>query len=166
MDLVSSILILLPTIVGGSSAMWGIHVYRKEHDLKRKDALFPLLEELHESKAMKNARLILDENVIRYERKWNKPLDSLDIIWDNILGDYRPLKDLMKEEVGLDWIENQNFVKNEEKDVVKIHDKDHFLSIIRNEKLPYQVDVKTLDKMIGIIIDTYTIIMLVLLTGK
>jgi hypothetical protein len=150
MDLISSILILLPTVVGGFSAMWGIRVYRKEHDLKRKDALFPLLEELHESKDMKPARLILDENVIRFEREWNKPLHSLNIIWENIHGDYRPLKDLMKEEVGLDWIENQNFVIDEEKATVKICDNDHSLSIIRSEKLPYQVDVKTLDKMIGL----------------
>ena len=150
MDLLLSIPIVLTTIVGGFSALWGIYVYRDGQKLKRKDALFPVVEELHKSKALINAQAILDDRVIRCETKWNKSVDAYDIIWDEIHGDYRPLKNLLKKGSGLDWIEKQDFIKNEDENIVMIQDEDHFLSIIRNEKLPYRVDVKTLDKMIGI----------------
>ena len=136
MDLVSNLSILLPTAVGGFSALWGIHVYRDGQRLKRKDILFPLVEELHKSKTMRNAQLILDDRVIRCEKKWKKSLCTHNIVWDEIGGDYRPLKDLLSEEVGLDWTENQTFVKNEDESTVSIQDEEHFLSIISDEKLP------------------------------
>jgi hypothetical protein len=148
MDLVSILTILLPTTVGGFSAFWGIHVYRDAQKLKRKDILFPLVEALHKSKSMRDAELILDDRIIRYEKSWNKAVNSYNIVWDEILGDYGPLKHFMLEEMGLAWTENLAFAKSEDKSSVYIHDKDHFLSIINDEKLPYCVDVATLDKLI------------------
>jgi hypothetical protein len=148
MDLVSILTILLPTTVGGFSAFWGIHVYRDAQKLKRKDILFPLVEELHKSKSMRDAELILDDRIIRYEKTWNKAVNSYNIVWDEIVGDYGPLKHFVLEEMGLGWTKNLAFAKSEDKSSVYIHDKDHFLSIINDEKLPYCVDVAILDKLI------------------
>jgi hypothetical protein len=37
---------LIPTAVGGVGAFWGIFTYREAQKLKRKEILFPLIEEL------------------------------------------------------------------------------------------------------------------------
>lgn len=50
--------------------------------------------------------------------------------------------------MGLDWIDDHHFRKIDEKDVVVLADQDSFLSIIPNQKLPYCVEEKTLNRMI------------------
>ena len=147
MDWISSLAVLLPTAVGGLSALGGIRAYTEQQKIRRKETIFPLVEELHKSKALMRAQLILDDRVLRYKKHWNKSVEAYEIIWDEITGDYRPLKDLLEQDRGLAWIRNQVFIRSEDKYTVTLQDEDHFLTIIDNEKLPYCVAVETLNKM-------------------
>lgn len=152
MDVGSITLILIPTgtlIVAIVTAIIGIRAYRQGQKLKRKEILFSLTEELDKSEPMEHARLILDDGVIRYNRNLEN-IDTYDIIWEEIQGDYQPLKDLLKDEMGMDWVEDSHFIRDDKKDVVNISDQDSFLSIIPNHRLPYRVDEKKLDTMINL----------------
>lgn len=150
MDLVSNVLIAVQTgtlFVALGTLIIGLRSYREGQKLKRKEILFSMTEELDKSETMEYARSILDDRVVRFSR-WKKSIDTYDISWEDIQGDYRPLKDLLKDELGLDWIEDNHFRKIDEKDVVVLADQDSFLSIIPNQKLPYCVEEKTLNRMI------------------
>jgi len=136
---------IVPTAVGAIMAYLAIQQYSKGQELKRKEVLFTLSEEFN-NESMKDAKLILDDYVIKYEKEWKKPIISYDIQWYDIYSDYRPLKNLLKDQ-GFCWVENQDFVKNDKNSVV-ISDKDHFLSIIDSDKLPSCVDERSLDKII------------------
>lgn len=157
MDTTSIILISIQIgtlFVAIFTARTGIRVYKEGQKvnqeaqrLKRKEILFLLTDELDKSQTMEYARSIVDNRVVRFE-KWKKSTDAYDVLWEDIRGDYRPLKDLLKEIMGLNWIENQQFIKYDGKDVVIMTNQDSFLSIITDQKLPYRVDVKTLDRTI------------------
>jgi hypothetical protein len=150
MDLVSNVLIAVQTgtlFVALGTLIVGLRSYREGQKLKRKEILFSMTEELDKSETMEYARSILDDRVVRFNR-WKKSIDTYNISWEDIQGDYRPLKDLLRDELGLDWIEDHHFRKIDEKDVVVLTDQDSFLSIVPNQKLPYCVEEKTLNRMI------------------
>lgn len=51
----------IATTVGGFGAIWGIYTYREGQKLKRKEILFPLIDELVNSKRMFLAKAIFDD---------------------------------------------------------------------------------------------------------
>jgi hypothetical protein len=52
---------LIPTAVGGVGAFWGIFTYREGQKLKRKEILFPLIDEFDKAHKMFLAKAILDD---------------------------------------------------------------------------------------------------------
>jgi hypothetical protein len=52
---------LIPTAVGAVGAFWAIFTYREAQKLKRKEILFPLIDEFDNSKKMFLAKSILDD---------------------------------------------------------------------------------------------------------
>jgi hypothetical protein len=51
----------IATAVGGFGAIWGIYTYKEGQKLKRKEILFPLIDELVNSKRMFLAKAIFDD---------------------------------------------------------------------------------------------------------
>jgi hypothetical protein len=95
----SNVLIWVQTgtlLVALGTLIIGLRGYRKGQKLKRKEILFSLTEELDKSETMEYARSILEDRVIRFN-KWSKSIDTYDISWEDVQGDYRPLKDLLSE---------------------------------------------------------------------
>jgi hypothetical protein len=150
MDFVSILITIIPTGAGIITALVAISAYKDGQKLRRKETMFTLREELDKSENMKDARLILDSRIIRLNKKWKKPIVEYGIIWDEIEGDCQALKNLLIQELGLNWTTYQGFIKNEEGTVIIIHDKDSFLSIILDERLPYCVKEDVLDRMVMI----------------
>ena len=60
-DWTEVIKVLIPTAVGGVGAFWGIFTYREGQKLKRKEILFPLIDEFDRSSKMFLAKAILDD---------------------------------------------------------------------------------------------------------
>jgi len=81
---------LIPTVVGGVGAFWGIFTYREAQKLKRKEILFPLIDEFDNSKKMFLAKSILDDFTCSLP---DSPEDASQL-GKIILQDYKNPKDL------------------------------------------------------------------------
>jgi hypothetical protein len=122
----------IPTAVGLGGFIWGIHTYRQGQNLKRKEILFPLIEEFDKTEDhMVYAKKLLHPDgfsIFLKDEKQEKNIgpyyggQALDTIlrihgelifrWDNIPGvDEFHLKQFLNEKLTLEWIKDAGVEK-------------------------------------------------------
>jgi hypothetical protein len=69
-NLYSLIATIIGTAVGIAGFGWGIYKHKEEQNFKRKNVIFPLIEEFDKSIEMKYAKMILDNKIIPPETNW------------------------------------------------------------------------------------------------
>jgi hypothetical protein len=73
---------IIAALIAGAVALagffWGLVTYKKDQDLRRKDVIFPLINEFDESKQMKIAKYLLDDKKIERGPDWKWP-DELNL---------------------------------------------------------------------------------------
>jgi hypothetical protein len=111
--LISAITAISGVTTGSIGLFWAIHTYKKGQILKRQEILFPLIEEFNDKESLIHvAREILYDFSLLPNPSWlMKSGYGYNIYWDEIKGNYTPLKKFLKEELKLNWIENEVFVK-------------------------------------------------------
>jgi hypothetical protein len=75
LDLTAIISTIIPTAAGLGGLIWAVYTYRESLFLKRKDIIFPLIDEFDNSKEMKYAKDILDDRTIKPKKLWQYPRD-------------------------------------------------------------------------------------------
>ena len=89
---------------------WGIHTYKKGQILKRQEILFPLIKEFDDKDTLLHlAREILDDYKPISQANWSKSDFEYQFPWDEIKGDYTPLKEFLRKELRVNWIKNEVF---------------------------------------------------------
>jgi hypothetical protein len=68
---------IIAALIAGAVALagffWGLITYKKDQNLRRKDVIFPLINEFDESKNMKIAKYLLDDKKIERGPDWEWP---------------------------------------------------------------------------------------------
>jgi hypothetical protein len=73
-DITTIISTSIAAVAGLAAFIWGMYTYRKEQHIKRKDIVFPLIEEFDRSPELKYAKEILDDRIV-FESCWKYPKD-------------------------------------------------------------------------------------------
>lgn len=74
LDVTTIISTSIAAVAGLAAFIWGMYTYRKEQHIKRKDIVFPLIEEFDRSPEMKYAKEILDDRPV-FGSCWKYPND-------------------------------------------------------------------------------------------
>jgi hypothetical protein len=130
-DISAIVTTVIPTVAGVGTGIfgiiWGVHTYKQGQIAKRQEVLFPLIQEFNNiSNALTHAKKILDDIAIPPQSGWEKSNSNYGIIWEDIQDDYRPLKDFLKKELKLNWVEDRIFRRDGES--VKIEDGTQYVS--------------------------------------
>lgn len=125
--------ILTPLVIGGIGGYWTYRTHKNDEILRKKDVVLELYDEFDRSESMKYAKAILNYRVIEPDANWIKCVLNYNIVWHEIRGDYRPLKELLKNEFGVGWVETEEFTHSPE-NIVTIHNQQKFVSITLDEK--------------------------------
>jgi hypothetical protein len=72
-DITPIIAALIAAVVVLVGFFWGLITYKKDQTLRRKDVIFPLINEFDESKQMKIAKYLLDDKKIERGPDWKWP---------------------------------------------------------------------------------------------
>jgi hypothetical protein len=72
-DITPIIAALIAAVVALVGFIWGLITYKKDQNLRRKDVIFPLINEFDESEQMKIAKYLLDDKKIERHPDWKWP---------------------------------------------------------------------------------------------
>jgi hypothetical protein len=151
----TSILVSIITAVSGVTTgsiglFWAVHTYKKGQTLKRQEILFPLIKEFDDNTSLLHvAREILDDFALLPKHGWMKTGYAYNILWDEIKGDYKPLKKFLREELGLEWVENEVFIRRTDREI-SIGNKEHsvLLKLYEQKSTGLKVSVSVDDHII------------------
>jgi hypothetical protein len=101
LDVTAIISTSIAAVAGLAAFIWGMYTYRKEQHIKRKDILFPLIEEFDRSPELKYAKEILDDRIVsgscwKFSNDYYHK-DNLQIILRS--PDVRPITDPGEDEI-------------------------------------------------------------------
>jgi hypothetical protein len=110
---ISSVDVITAAVGIGGLAV-GIITYYWAQVSRRKEALFPIINEFDSSQEMRIAKLILDDFIIPKEDEWSHTINEYCFAWDEFPGG--PAADNFKrflvEKFAVNWVQNAQIVKN------------------------------------------------------
>jgi hypothetical protein len=93
--------------VGIGGLAIGIITYYWAQVSRRKEALFPLMEQFDSSEGMSIAKTILDDFIITSQPEWKNTINEFSFIWDEILkSGPRSRLDFLNSKFTLPWLTN------------------------------------------------------------